>query len=77
MELLTVKEAAQALRYSPGTVYRLVSTGALPATRPGTRGIRIKYDDLVRFVDSGYDQKLNNPDEVLEGIAKEHKATHC
>lgn len=53
--VLTVKEAAAALRVSTPTVYSLVKSGDLPAIQFSTRGgrgvVRVAVDDLKTFLD--------------------------
>ncbi len=49
MKLLTVTEAAQALRLNPWTVYQMVRDGKLPAIRFG-RSIRFDQAQLERKV---------------------------
>ena len=48
--LLTVDEAAEALALSRSTIYRLLKSGDLVATRIGT-ATRIPKSSLDRFVD--------------------------
>jgi len=48
--LLTVPEVAQHLRLSRRSIYLLVSRGALPAVRVGTRGVRIPESDVVAYL---------------------------
>lgn len=50
MDLLTVKETAEMLRISPGTVRRHVASGKLPAVRIG-RSIRIERDAVFHIVE--------------------------
>ena len=47
--LLTVREAAEALKISPSTAYRLVRAGELPAVRVGG-SVRIDQTDLHRHL---------------------------
>jgi excisionase family DNA binding protein len=54
-EFLTVPEVAHAIHMSKPAVYRLVSSGTLPAVRLGTglgRGqlVRVRAADLERFI---------------------------
>ena len=49
--LLTVDEAAKALALSRSTIYRLLKSGDLVATRIGT-AVRIPELSLRRFVDT-------------------------
>jgi excisionase family DNA binding protein len=46
---LTVSEVAVALRVSNMTVYRLVSSGELPAVRIG-RSVRLRADDVEAYL---------------------------
>jgi excisionase family DNA binding protein len=48
-DLLTVAEAAQLLRISRGSTYRLISDGELPALRLGG-SIRVDRQQLAHFV---------------------------
>jgi excisionase family DNA binding protein len=50
---LTVAEVARVLRVSNMTVYRLVSSGQLPAVRVG-RGYRIRDEDVRRYLEQRY-----------------------
>ncbi|MGZ6580053.1 MAG: helix-turn-helix domain-containing protein [Gaiellaceae bacterium] len=52
-QLLTVPEVAERLRLSKGTVYRLVRTGVVPASRMGGEhtSIRVRADKLERWLD--------------------------
>jgi excisionase family DNA binding protein len=50
---LTVAELAEQLRVSNMTVYRLVQSGRLPATRVG-RSYRIREDDVDRYLAQQY-----------------------
>ena len=50
---LTVAELAQQLRVSNMTVYRLVQSGQLPATRVG-RSYRIREEDVDRYLAEQY-----------------------
>ena len=48
--LLTRAEAAELLKVSPRTLYRLSRAGTLPIVRVG-RQVRIHPDDLARFIE--------------------------
>ena len=52
---VTVGEVARQLRVSNMTVYRLVQSGQLPATRVG-RSYRIREDDVDRYLAQQYTQ---------------------
>ena len=49
LTLLTIDEVAETLRVSKATVYRLVRTGELPASRVGP-SIRVSEADLIDFL---------------------------
>lgn len=53
-KLLTVREAATLLRVSEFTVRRWISSGHLPAVRPG-RFYLIKSESVARLTDSATD----------------------
>lgn len=48
--LLTIPEAAEALGVSRATLYRLLASGRLRATRIGRRCTRVAISELERFV---------------------------
>lgn len=50
---LTVAEVADELRVSSMTVYRLIKSEQLPATRVG-KSLRIREDDVERFLAGRY-----------------------
>ena len=50
---LTVAEVAEELRVSSMTVYRLIKSEQLPATRVG-KSLRIRTDDVERFLAGRY-----------------------
>ncbi|MBX3285525.1 MAG: helix-turn-helix domain-containing protein [Actinobacteria bacterium] len=50
---LTVAEVAAELRVSTMTVYRLIKSEQLPATRVG-KSLRIRADDVERFLAGRY-----------------------
>jgi excisionase family DNA binding protein len=50
---LTVAEVADELRVSSMTVYRLIKSEQLPATRVG-KSLRIRVDDVERFLAGRY-----------------------
>jgi excisionase family DNA binding protein len=49
--LLTAREAADRLAVSLRTLRTIISEGALPVVRVGTRGLRVHPEDLDRFVE--------------------------
>jgi excisionase family DNA binding protein len=51
IRLLTVAEAAQALALSERSLRMLISEGALPVVRVGTRAVRIHPADLEHFIE--------------------------
>ncbi|CAN5264910.1 helix-turn-helix domain-containing protein [soil metagenome] len=52
-KFLTVAEVAAELRVSTMTVYRLIKSEQLPATRVG-KSLRIRTDDVERFLAGRY-----------------------
>ena len=50
---LTVAEVARGLQVSNMTIYRLVTSGRLPAVRIG-RSYRIREDDVRRYLNARY-----------------------
>lgn len=53
MNLLTIQEAADALKVSEATVRRLIKRGAFAAFKVGERGqLRIKASDLEEYVEA-------------------------
>lgn len=50
---LTVAEVARELRVSTMTVYRLIKSEELPATRVG-KSLRLRADDVERFLQGRY-----------------------
>jgi len=54
MELLTIEEAAQYLRVCPETVKRYIRKGDLRATKLSPQVLRIRRDDLDKFIESHF-----------------------
>jgi len=52
-QFLTVGEVARALRISNMTVYRLISSGQLPAVRVG-KSYRLREQDVDQYLDERY-----------------------
>lgn len=50
---LTASEAAEQLRVSKMTIYRLIRAGKIPAVQVG-KSYRVRVDDLERYLDSSY-----------------------
>jgi excisionase family DNA binding protein len=50
--LLSVAEVAAELGCGPDTVYRLMTSGALPSVIVGSRLRRVRREDLRAYVDS-------------------------
>ncbi len=50
-EILTVKEVCDILKVSKSTLYRVIRSNELQAVKVRS-AIRIKKDDLVRYIDS-------------------------
>lgn len=49
-QFLTVKEAADLLRVSPVTVYRMAQKGEIPSYRVGSKRIVFDREELVAWV---------------------------
>ena len=58
-KLMTVKEAARLLSISPQSVYRLISSGRIPAYRlaVGRGAVRINEQDLLEYLASSLQPK--------------------
>lgn len=52
---LTASEAAERMRVSKMTVYRLIKSGKLPAVQIG-KAYRVREDELERYLDASYVQ---------------------
>lgn len=52
-KLLTVKEVASHLRVSEMSIYRMIKTGEMAATRVG-KHFRIREDDVDNYLESRY-----------------------
>jgi len=52
-ELLNIKEAAELLKLSPGTVYKMVSAKELPYSKPRNGRLYFKRSELMALVSSG------------------------
>ena len=50
---LTASEAAEQLRVSKMTIYRLIRAGKIPAVQVG-KSYRVRVLDLERYLDSSY-----------------------
>lgn len=57
---LTAAEAAERMRVSKMTVYRLIKAGELPAVQIG-RSYRVREDDLERYLQSNYVKASDRP----------------
>lgn len=57
---LTAAEAAERMRISKMTVYRLIKAGKVPAVRIG-RSYRVREDDLERYLESNYVKASDRP----------------
>lgn len=53
MELLTVRDVANALKISPRQCWKLLSCGRLPAPVRLSRSVRWRASDIARFVELG------------------------
>jgi excisionase family DNA binding protein len=50
VELITVAEAARALKVSQSTIWRWIDQGRLPAYRVGPRKVRLKADEVMQLI---------------------------
>lgn len=50
--LLSLRAVAELTTIPRSTWYTLVSRGEIPAVRVGERGVRIREDDLLRYIDA-------------------------
>jgi excisionase family DNA binding protein len=50
--LLTVSDVAELLSVHPYTVRRLIGAGDLPAIRVGVRALRVRREEIARFLDA-------------------------
>lgn len=62
-QFMTVNEVATALRVSRATIYRLIGSGALTATRIG-KSVRVTR----RAVDEFLRQQASGPADQLDGL---------
>lgn len=53
---LTASEAAERMRVSKMTVYRLIKAGKIPAVQIG-KAYRVREDELERYLDASYVNK--------------------
>lgn len=67
-DLLTIPEAAAALKVSPVTISRWLKQGRLPAYRMGPRAVRIRREDLTDVLKpSGHaDGDVGEPNAAVE-----------
>lgn len=68
-DLLTIPEAAAALKVSPVTVARWLKQGRLPAYRMGPRAVRIRRDDLLVVLKPSGHATGARPDTGVEADA--------
>ena len=71
--LLTVSEAANALRFSRGHTYELIRTGVLGAVRSG-RAVRIPPDALAAWQARHTTRRLDDADSVSLSSSRERRA---
>lgn len=57
---LTAAEAAERIRVSKMTVYRLIKAGKLPAVQIG-KAYRVREDDLEAYLNANYVNAANRP----------------
>jgi len=50
--MMTVKEIAKEIGVAPMTVYRLVHRGELPAIRISQRSLRVRREELVKYLEN-------------------------
>lgn len=50
MEYISIREAANRLSVSTKTIYRRIADGSLPAYRLSANRLRVKADDLEKFM---------------------------
>lgn len=51
--LVSISQAADTLSVSQDLIRRLIARGELPATRIGSKVIRIRQDDIDRLISGG------------------------
>lgn len=57
LQLLTVEEVAELLKVSPITIYRWLDSGQLPKVKFSRRAVRIKREDLQRFIKDHFNDR--------------------
>ncbi len=60
-KLLTVPEAAEWLRLSPGTLYHLISRRAVPCVKLSKRCVRFRQSDLEQWISDHTDDPELHP----------------
>ncbi len=73
-DLLTIPEAAAALKVSPVTIARWLKQGRLPAYRMGPRAVRIRREDLMAVLTpSGHaETSRTEPESGSAGSDEQH-----
>ena len=60
-KLLTVTEAAELLRLSPGTLYHLISRRAVPCVKLSKRCVRFRQSELEQWISNHSDNSGLHP----------------
>jgi excisionase family DNA binding protein len=71
MTLLTIKDAADHLQMSEGFVKKAIRNGELAVVRFGSRCVRIRPEDLDRYVKA----KIEGASQSRDGLPADLKAT--
>lgn len=75
--LLTPEEAAQILKISRYTVYKLIERGEIPARRLGNRKIRIDYDSLMQYLQGdSFEKKPAGSVDIDKNADKKNSFTY-
>lgn len=79
---LTVRDVADALRYSRQTVYNMIEAGVLPAGRPpGGHSLRIRPEDFEAFVQRMFASAAQDHDATASSYLPEQlrpeRGSHC
>lgn len=70
-DLLTIPEAAAALKVSPVTIARWLKQGRLTAYRMGPRAVRIRREDLAEVLQPSGHADAGMPEQPADGAAAE------
>jgi len=69
-KLLKSQEVAEKLGVSKSYVYQLISNGELPVVRLGEKAIRIRPEDLDRFLEKSSKNSKTNKEIVTSHLMK-------